>query len=301
MECTPARAARRLRAVPAARVAGARAASDRRASAVGVALRGLGEGAQQVERDREDRRRGVVRARRDLEQRLQVAQLERRRVARQHLGRLGELLGRLELALGADDLGAPLALGLGLTGHGPLHALRQLDVLDLDDRDLDAPRLRLLVDDALQDLVDLVALGEQLVERVLTEHGAQGGLRDLARAHEVVLDRDDGRARIDDAEVDDGRDTYGDVVLGDDVLRGHLQRHDPQVDAHDPVDHGDQQEETRSGGAALEPSETEDHTSLVLAQHLDGRREHEHEQHEQDYDNADDDVHLTPLAGVGAP
>ena len=229
------------------------------------------------------------------------SELQRRRVARQHLGRLRELLGGLELALGADDLRAPLALGLGLARHGPLHALRELDVLDLDDGDLDAPRLGLLVDDALQDLVDLVALGEQLVERVLAEHGAQGGLRDLARADEVVLDRDDCRPWVDDAEVDDGRDAHGDVVLGDDVLWRHLQRHDAQVDAHDPVDHGDQQEETRARRAALEASEPEDHTALVLAQHLDGRREHEHEQHEQDYDNADDDAHLTPLAGVGAP
>jgi hypothetical protein len=41
---------------------------------------------------------------------------------------------------------------------------RGLDVLDLDGRALDAPRLRLLVDDLLQVLVEAVALGEQLVE-----------------------------------------------------------------------------------------------------------------------------------------
>ena len=78
--------------------------------------------------------------------------------------RLGELLAGLELALGVDDLGPLLALGLGLAGHRPLHRLRQLDVLDLDDADLDAPRLGLLVDDLLQLLVDLFPLGEQVVQ-----------------------------------------------------------------------------------------------------------------------------------------
>ena len=69
-----------------------------------------------------------------------------------------EPLRGLELALGGDHLRAPLALGLGLAGHRPLHALRDLDVLHLDDRDLDAPRRGLLVDDPLQDRVDLLAL-----------------------------------------------------------------------------------------------------------------------------------------------
>ena len=34
--------------------------------------------------------------------------------------------------LGGDDLGPLLAFGLSLAGHGPLHGLGQLDVLELD-------------------------------------------------------------------------------------------------------------------------------------------------------------------------
>src|SRR4051794_24478883 len=63
----------------------------------------------------------------------------------------------------ARDLAAlrpPLALGLGLLGHRPLHRLRDADVADLDGGDLDPPRLGLLVDDLLQVLVELLALGE---------------------------------------------------------------------------------------------------------------------------------------------
>ena len=85
----------------------------------------------------------------------------------------------LELALGVDHLGAPLALGFGLAGHCALHPRRDLDVLHLDDRDLDPPGRGRLVDDLLEDRVDLVALGEELVEEVLAEHGPQRRLRDL--------------------------------------------------------------------------------------------------------------------------
>src|SRR5438105_6414001 len=50
--------------------------------------------------------------------RSQVAQLQGARLQRQCLCRLDQLLGRLRLALGVDDLGAPGALGLGLLRHG---------------------------------------------------------------------------------------------------------------------------------------------------------------------------------------
>src|SRR3546814_8688415 len=68
----------------------------------------------------------------DLGQRLQVAQLDRTRVAAEQLGRLHQLLGRLLLAFGMDHLGAAHALGLGLPGDGADHGLVEVDVLDLD-------------------------------------------------------------------------------------------------------------------------------------------------------------------------
>ena len=58
----------------------------------------------------------------DLEQRLQVAELERDRVLLDHERGVLQPLRRLELALGVDDLRAPLALGLGLARHRALHA-----------------------------------------------------------------------------------------------------------------------------------------------------------------------------------
>ena len=54
-------------------------------------------------------------------QRLQVAKLQRDRVRLDHRRRVLEPLASLELALGGDDLRAPLALGLGLARHRALH------------------------------------------------------------------------------------------------------------------------------------------------------------------------------------
>ena len=140
----------------------------------------------QVDRHREHDGRVLVAA--DLAQRLQVAQLERHRVAADHVGRLGELRRRLELALGVDDLRAALALGLGLAGDRVLHPLGDLDVLDLDRRDLDPPRLGLGVDHLLERLVEPLALGQQRVEVGAAEHRAQRRLGDLQRRVVEVLD-----------------------------------------------------------------------------------------------------------------
>ncbi len=70
------------------------------------------EGRDKVHRQREDDRRVLVST--DLEQGLQVSELERGRIAADDVSSLSQLLGSLVLALGVDDLGAPLALGLCL-------------------------------------------------------------------------------------------------------------------------------------------------------------------------------------------
>ena len=88
---------------------------------------------------------------------------------------------RLLLAVGMDDLGAPLALGLGLARDRPDHAFVEVDVLDLDIGNLDAPRVGLRVEHLLDVGVQPVALGEHLVEIVLAQHRTQRGLRELAR------------------------------------------------------------------------------------------------------------------------
>ena len=53
-------------------------------------------------------------------------------------------------------------------------------MLDLDVGDLDAPGIGLRVEDLLDVDVELLALGQHLVEVVLAEHRAQRRLRELA-------------------------------------------------------------------------------------------------------------------------
>ena len=81
--------------------------------------------------------------------------------------------------------------------HRVLHRGRDLDVLDLDRRDLDPPRVGVLVDDVLERLVELLALAERHVEVRLAEHGAQRRLGDLRGGDQVALDVDDRACRVD--------------------------------------------------------------------------------------------------------
>ena len=108
----------------------------------------------------------------------------------------------LLLAFGVDDLGATRALGLGLLGDCADHAFVEIDVLDLDIRDLDAPGVGGLVEDALDVDVELVALRQHLVQLVLAQHRAQRGLRELARRFERIRDLDDRAFGVDDTEID---------------------------------------------------------------------------------------------------
>src|SRR4051812_46345201 len=261
-----ARLERRLAVRLAVRLGGDRPGG--RALLRAVVLRRLEQRLEQVDREREDDRRRLARA--ELEERLQIAQLQRGGVRAHDLRRVEEALGRLELALGVDDLRAALALGLGLAGHRALHPLRDADVLDLDRRDLDPPRVGLLVDDLLEGLVEALALGEQHVEVGLAEHGAQRGLRDLRRRGAVALDLDDRPDRVDDLEVRDRVDLRRDVVAGDEVLRGDVERDRAQVDAHHAVDAGDELDDARPL-LAEQAAEAEDDRALVLAQDADRR------------------------------
>ena len=95
-----------------------RLARCRRARAAGGIVCGR-QPREDVDRRREDDRGRGRRA--DLDQRLQVAQLQRDRVRLDHHRRVLQPLGGLELALGRDHLRAPLALGLGLARHRALH------------------------------------------------------------------------------------------------------------------------------------------------------------------------------------
>jgi hypothetical protein len=63
-----------------------------------------------------------------------------------------------------DDLGAPLALGFSLFGHGALHLLWQIHLLYLDQTHLDPPGVGLLVQNFLQFNVQGFAAAQEIVK-----------------------------------------------------------------------------------------------------------------------------------------
>src|SRR3954470_20449528 len=202
----------------------------------------------------------------DLDERLQVPELQRRRMRFDDVGGHAELLRGLVLALGRDDLGAPLALGLRLARHRPLHLGREVDRLHLDGADLDAPGLGMEVEDLLQLLVDLLPLGEEIVELQLPEGGSERRLGELGGRVEEILHLDDGALRVDDPEVDHRAHLQADVVAGDDVLRRHVPGHGAEVDLHHAVDAGDDPVEARAL-RLREATEPEDDAGLILLDH----------------------------------
>ena len=197
---------------------------------------GIDQGHDQVHRQRKDDGRILVGG--DHRQRLQIAQLHRLRLRGQDLGGLRQLLGGLQFTLGVDHLGAPFALGLGLAGDGANHRFIEVDMLDLDIGHLDTPGIGLAVEDFLQGQVQALALGQHFVQRMPAEHGAQGGLRELAGGHQEVLDLDHRALRVDDAKVQHRVDLERHVVARDHVLARHVHDHDAQVDAHHLLDAG---------------------------------------------------------------
>src|SRR5579864_9030718 len=234
----------------------------------------------QFDREREYDGRAALAG--DIEQSAEIAQLHRLRHLGQGAGGLDQLLRRLLLALGIDDLGAALALGLGLAGDSAHHALVEVDALDLDIGDLDAPGLGLLVEHVLDSGIELVAFRQHFVEIVLAQHPAQRGLGELAGGDEIIPDLDDGALGIDDAEVDDGRDLDRDVVAGNHVLRRHLIDDDAQIDAHHLLDERHQEEKAGPLGSGI-AAEREDDAALVFAQHADrGIDENQHQYGDDD-------------------
>jgi hypothetical protein len=91
-----------------------------------------------------------------------------------------------------NNLRPLLTLCLGLPRHRPLHVLGQIHTLDLHKRHLDSPWIRMLIQNLLQALVQLLALAEQIVESHLASTD-QRRLRELRRCIEIVFTNDGQR------------------------------------------------------------------------------------------------------------
>src|SRR6266478_3444503 len=248
--------------------------------------------------DRERKHDGRAALTRDIEQGREITQLHRLRHRRQDLGGVEQLLRRLLLSLRIDDLGAADAFGLGLAGDRSDHALVEIDALDLHGRHLDTPPLGLLVEHVLDVGIELVALGQHLVEVVLAEHPAQRGLRELAGGGEIVVDLNHRAIGIDDAEIDHGIDFDRYVVARNYVLGRHLVDDHPEIDPHHLLHQRHEQEEPRSLGAGVTP-EGEHDAALVFAQDPDRREQDDHDENRQNGDGGEGKHWSSSLWSVG--
>src|SRR3569833_1523736 len=157
-----------------------------------------------------------------------------------------------------DYFRAAVPLRLRLTGNGAYHALVDIDMLELDVGDLDAPGIRLLVEDTLDVGIEFFAARQHIVEFVLPQHRTQGGLRELPGRRIEIFHLYDGALRVHNAVIHHG------------------------IHLHRQLHHGDEDDET---GAlhSPEPPQHEDHTSLVFAQYPKGAGEQRQHQPCHDY------------------
>ena len=126
--------------------------------------------------------------------------------------------------------GAAVAFGFRLSGHGPLHRLGEIHILDFHDGDFNSPRLGVPIDDLLQAAVHFIPLRQQVIEFGLTQRAAQGGQGHLGSGEQEILHLQHGPHGIDNPEIEHGIDADRDVVPGDDVLGLDDFCDGPQVD-----------------------------------------------------------------------
>ena len=98
---------------------------------------------QQVDRHGENRRRILLRG--YLDKTLQVSELQGHRLFADNLRRVRQLLRSLKLTVRMNHFGPSFALRLRLFGHGPLHFLRKIDMLQLNENHFDSPGVGLSV------------------------------------------------------------------------------------------------------------------------------------------------------------
>src|SRR5690606_775713 len=154
-------------------------------------------------------------------------------------------------------------------GDGADHAFIQVDMLDFDIGDLDAPGVGLRIQDVLYVDVELLAFGQHLVELVLAQHGAQRGLRKLARRFEITLYLYDCLFGCHDSKINDRVHLDRHVIPGNDVLAWHIHGHHAQIHPHHLLQHRYDEHQARALDAG-EPAQGEHHPALIFAQDLDG-------------------------------
>src|SRR5208282_4596024 len=116
---------------------------------------------------------------------------------------LHEAVGDLAFGLTQNDASLTLALSLRLPGHGIFQTGGNFYVANLDRLHHDAPRVRLLIENALQLAAESFALGDHLREFVAADRLAQRGLRAESNGLDKVLDFENGFLCVPDQPEND--------------------------------------------------------------------------------------------------
>jgi len=198
----------------------------------------------------------------------------------------GKIVGGNPVALRLGDGGAFFAFGGGLAAHDPLQILRHLNVLKADGIEMESPFGDVFADDSGDLLLDFLAFGEQLVERQVADHVAQGRLRVLRHGEPVVLHADHRLFGVDDLEEEHAFDRRRDVVQRDDLLPRNVQRQHPLIDEDRRIDEGNDIEHPRPGNV-LVAAEPQHHPALPLRRHPDSGNQREID-HGGDNEGTDD-------------
>lgn len=171
-------------------------------------------------------------------------------------------------AFGGDDGGAAFTLGFSLFRHSTFHVGGELDVLETDAFDVNAPFVGLGVDDFADLSGDFVTFAEDFVEIEVTGDVAEGSLGKGAGCVAVVRGFEDGFLGVDDAGIDDGVNIDSDVVAGDDFLFRDIHRGGADVNFEHFVDVGDDDTEAGVQSARI-AAEAEDDAAFVLINNAD--------------------------------
>src|SRR5690606_23359633 len=212
----------------------------------------------------------------------------------------GQRLRGLAHTFGVNDLGTPFALGLGLAGNRTHHTFVQIDVLDLDVGHLYTPAVGLGVKNFLHVEIELLALGKHFIEIMFAQHGAQGGLGELAGGFQVMLHLNDRLFGSHHPEVNHRAYLHLHVVARNHVLAGNVHGDHAQIDPHDLLQHGNHEDEAGALYAG-EAAQRENDAALVFAHDAHGIGNDDHRYDDQYRQANVDIVKHTPLSLVFKP
>ena len=191
---------------------------------------------------------------------------------------------RLPQPFGFQDLCALLAFRLHLAVHGGGHVCRRIDALDLDAHDAGAPLVGRLVQYRPQLHVDHLARGERLVQLRFADDVAQVRLRQLGGSRVEVGHVVGQLHRVGGFVVDDGVHRHHHVVLGDDLLRLHVDDLLAHVDLAHAVYERDDEVEAGLGRVGIAPQPLDD---TLLVRRDDAKAEAGDERGGEDDENED--------------